>query len=186
MVNSATIIGISGKQFAGKDTLTDMLLENLPGWRRLPIAQAIKLEYAQQLGVSVAQIEANKSDYRPGLIAHGNYSRQTHPDYWLDKVFELFQAEAPSGVIVSDVRLQREVAYLKEQGALLIRVEASREARRHRGLLISENDATECELDDYNGWDIQVPNHGSVEELHRYVNETLLIQLRQKGVTVST
>ena len=56
---SPVIIAISGKQYAGKDTLADWLLERFPLLEKRPLAQAIKQEYAQIHSLSLEELEAN-------------------------------------------------------------------------------------------------------------------------------
>ncbi len=158
------IIGLSGKQFSGKDVLTRLLLERLPQFRQIPLALAIKQAYAQQHELSLAELEAHKAQHRPGLIALGDWGRAQDPDYWIQQVMQ-----QPGPKIISDVRLPREFDLLREQGAFLIRVEADRAIRTQRGQLVSEDDPTECALDGRTDWDALLVNNGSMEELEQQV-----------------
>lgn len=157
---NAPIIGISGKQFAGKDVLTRLLLARLPHFQQIPLALAIKQAYAQQHGLTLEDIEANKPQHRPGLITLGDWGRAQDPDYWLKQVLS-----QPGQKIISDVRLKREYDLLREQGAFLIRVNADQAVRAQRGQLVSEDDATECALDGIQDWDAVFTNNQSVAEL---------------------
>ncbi|MGE0199423.1 MAG: hypothetical protein AB7P76_00490 [Candidatus Melainabacteria bacterium] len=159
-----TLIGISGKQFAGKDQLAHILLECLPGFRQLPLALAIKTAYAEREGITLEALEANKAAHRPGLIALGDWGRAQDAHYWLKKVLA-----APGKKIVSDVRLQREFDGLKAAGGYLIRLEADRAVRAARGTIVSEFDTTECELDHETRWDAVLTNNGTLEELRSQV-----------------
>jgi phosphomevalonate kinase len=159
-LQNAPIIGISGKQFAGKDVLTRLLLQHLPTFRQIPLALAIKQAYAQQHGLTLEQIEASKAQYRPGLITLGDWGRAQDPDYWIKQVLS-----QPGQKIISDVRLQREYDLLREQGAFLIRVNADRAVRAQRGQLVSEDDPTECALDSTQDWDAVLINNHTVAEL---------------------
>ena len=116
----------------------------------------------------MAEIEANKAQYRPGLIALGDWGRAQDPDYWLKQVLN-----QPGKKIVSDVRLKREYNLLKAQGAYLIRINADRELRAQRGNLVSENDPTECDLDDIQEWDWLLTNNHSLEALIEQVDRQL-------------
>jgi phosphomevalonate kinase len=159
-------IGIAGKQFAGKDLLTGLLLDELPTFRKLPLALAIKQAYGKRHGLSLTDIEANKARHRPGLIAMGDWGRAQDPDYWLKKVL----AE-PGDKIISDVRLKREYDLLREHGAFLIRLEADRQVRSTRGQLVSEDDPTECQLDEVTGWDAVLTNNGDIDALRAQVHD---------------
>ncbi len=167
------IIGLSGKQFAGKDVLTHWLLAQLPPvngqpWQQQPIAGAIKVLYGQQHGLTLAQIEANKPTHRPHLIALGNWGRSQHKDYWLQQALS-----GPHPKIISDVRLQREADLLRAKNAFLIRVDADRDIRASRGQLVNEADPTECDLDDYPHWDAVIINHGSQTQLYQQATPLL-------------
>ena len=148
------IIALSGKQFAGKDTIARHLLLVLPDFKRVGIADAIKLEYSKNTGLSLNEIESNKYKYRSDLINLGNKGREINPTYWLSKVLD-----TKDNIIIPDVRLKSEFGILRGLGALLIRVEAAREARELRGVLTNEDDITETDLDDFdNSWDLIIDN----------------------------
>ena len=158
------LIAISGKQYSGKDVLTRLLLARLPAFRQLPLARAIKQAYAEREGLSLAEVELHKAQHRPGLIALGDWGRKQDSDYWLKQVLN-----TPGCLIISDLRLQREYDMLKAAGAFLIRVNADRSVRATRGTLVSETDATECELDGITDWDALLTNNGSVKDLEKQV-----------------
>ena len=78
------IIIFSGKQYSGKDTAAKILLDVMPDFRRCAMGDIIKIEYGKQHGLTYEEIEANKVQYRQGLIDLGNWGRQQSPDYWLE------------------------------------------------------------------------------------------------------
>jgi len=164
-LQNAEIIAISGKQYSGKDLLAQLIMEQWPGFRKTPLAFAIKQAYAQQHGLTLAEIETNKAQYRPDLIALGDWGRRQHPDYWLKQVLA-----QPGKKIISDLRMRREYELLREQGTFLIRLNADRDVRAQRGTIVSENDPTENELDAITDWDVALANNGSVEDLARLLN----------------
>lgn len=169
-LSHATIIGISGKQFSGKDALTKILLEKLSGFQQVPLALAIKEAYAKDNDMTLEDIEKHKAFHRPGLIAKGDWGRAQDADYWIKQVLA-----TPGKKVISDVRLKREYDLLKEQGAFLIRLEADRDVRWHRGTLVKEDDPTECDLDDVKAWDAVLYNNASLDMLDVQV-ENLLTQ----------
>jgi phosphomevalonate kinase len=154
------IIAISGKQYSGKDMLADLILVRLPEFQKIPLALAIKVAYAKQHQLTLEELEANKAQHRPGLIALGNWGRTQDPDYWLKQVLT-----RPGKILISDMRLKREYDLLKQQGAFLIRLEADRGIRATRGQIVSEDDATENELDSVTDWDLMLNNNQSVADL---------------------
>ncbi len=166
------IVIFSGKQFCGKDTLAGMLLKMMPDFKRVAIADIIKLTYGAQKGLTYDEIEQNKPKYRPDLIALGNWGRAQDPDYWLKKILE-----QKGNIFVTDVRMKHEYEVFKAEGAISIRVEANREIRSARGQLVNEFDATETELDDVQDWDFVVKNETTLEDLRQQA-EKIVLKLR--------
>ena len=154
------IIVFSGKQFSGKDTVAKILLERFPSFKRIGIADAIKMQYGKEKGLTLEEIEKNKSIYRQDLIDLGDWGRAQSPDYWLNSIIAY-----EGNTIVTDLRVEHELNLFRSHGAFAIRVEASEEARSKRGILASENDATETGLDKVTDWDYIIQNEGSYEEL---------------------
>lgn len=153
------IIAISGKQFCGKDTLAKILLEAFPNFKRIGLGDGIKIEYSEQTGLSLEEIEKNKSLYRADLQALGNKRRSEDADYWIKKVIAL-----PQDIIVPDIRVQKEYDYFKAENAYKIRVNATAQSRSKRGVLSAENDITETALDNITEWDYVISNDGTYEE----------------------
>ena len=153
------IIAISGKQYSGKDTLAKLLLLDLTDYRRIGIGDAIKIEYGKQHNLTFGEIEKNKHLYRDDLIKLGNWGRAQDDKYWLKNLIGFDK------IIIPDVRVPFEVDFLKKNGAFLVRVESSYEARSKRGTIVNANDNTEIALDNYNNWDIVVYNNTTLEDL---------------------
>lgn len=159
------IIIFSGKQYSGKDTAAKILMEAMPNFKRCAMGDIIKIEYAKQHNLTYEEIEANKADYREGLIELGNWGRQQSPDYWLKKII------AQKGdIVVTDVRIKHEYEVFKQAGAIAIRVDADRNIREARGgKLVGENDVTEIDLDNISDWDFRITNNEDYEALKQNV-----------------
>ncbi len=162
--SSKKIIVFSGKQFSGKDTIAQIILNELKSFKRIGIADAIKLEYSKKTGLSLEEIEKNKSQYRQDLINLGDWGRAQHPDYWLNSIINY-----DGNVIVTDIRVKHELDLFRSFEAFCIRVEASEDVRSKRGKLVSSNDSTETDLDNITDWDYIIKNEGSYKDL---VNDT--------------
>ncbi|MBQ9246624.1 hypothetical protein IJ182_10200 [bacterium] len=158
--NDKIILIFSGKQFSGKDTVAKILLERFKTFKRIGIADAIKMRYSQKTGLSLQEIEKNKSIYRQDLIDLGDWGRAQSPDYWLNSIIAY-----NGNTIVTDIRVEHELNLFKKHGAFAIRVEATEEARSQRGTLASKNDNTETALDNIKDWDYVIQNNGTYEEL---------------------
>lgn len=168
MNSSKKIIVFSGKQFSGKDTVAKVLLEKFKSFKRIGIADAIKLKYSLKTGISVEEIEKNKPVYRQDLIDLGNWGRAQNPDYWLNSIIEY-----EGNTIVTDIRMKHELDVFRSHGAFTVRVDAKEEVRRKRGKLVSGNDTTETELDNIKDWDYVFDNNGSYEDLQNNIPELI-------------
>jgi len=162
------IIIFSGKQYAGKDTAGKIMLDEMPDFHRCAMGDIIKLEYGKQHNLTYDEIEANKSQYRAGLIELGNWGRAQSPDYWLEKIIQ-----TEGNIIVTDVRVPHEYEIFKNAGAITIRIEADRETRAKRGELIGENDITEVGLDNITDWDYVITNNADYDSFKQKVLEVI-------------
>ena len=160
MTKNKRIIVFSGKQFSGKDTVAKILLEKFKSFKRVGIADAIKMRYSEKTGLSLEEIEENKSKYRKDLIELGNWGRAQNPDYWLNTIIE-----DNNNIIVTDIRMKHELDVFKRNGAITVRVEATEQVRGKRGQLISTEDETETQLDNISDWDFTIDNNGSYDDL---------------------
>lgn len=159
------IITFSGKQYSGKDTAAKILMEAMPEYRRCAMGDIIKIEYGKLNNLAYEEIEANKTQYRQGLIDLGNWGRLQSPDYWLQKIIE-----QEGCLVVTDVRIKHEYEVFKKAGAITIRVEADRNIREVRGgKLIGEDDVTEIDLDNIQDWDYIIDNNKDYETLKKEV-----------------
>ena len=175
--NNKKIIVFSGKQFSGKDTVAKILLEKFKTFKRIGIADAIKLKYSKQKGISVEEIEKNKPIYRQDLIDLGNWGRAQNPDYWLNSIIEY-----EGNTVVTDIRMKHELDVFRANGAFAVRVEATEEARRKRGQLVSNNDDTETQLDNINDWDYVIENNGTYEELKANTEDLITAVYKKFGI----
>lgn len=173
------IIAISGKQLSGKDFLAKYLLNKLPGFTRVGLGDAIKMEFAKSKGITIEEVEQNKHIYRPELIALGNKGRSMDDGlYWLNKVLEY-----PGNIIVPDMRVEKEFEIFKANNAIMVRVECDRDIRASRGELVKENDPTECALDNINSWDLIVENNKNLEHLTKQADKLCEITMDKQLIS---
>lgn len=163
------IIAISGKQLSGKDLVTKLLLEILPDFKRVGLGDAIKMEFACLNNISLQEVEQNKHLYRTELIALGNKGRTLESGlFWINKVLAV-----PGNLIVPDMRVEKEFHTFKANGAIMVRVEADKEIRAARGILVNEDDPTECALDNIKDWDTVIYNNSDIQNLKPQLNQIL-------------
>ena len=172
--NQKKLIVFSGKQFSGKDTVAKILLERLTSFKRIGIGDAIKMMYSKKTGLTLEEIEQNKSVYRQDLIDLGDWGRAQDPDYWLNSIVAY-----DGNTMVTDIRVKHELDLFRSHGAFAIRVEATEEARSKRGVLASKDDATETQLDAITDWDYVIENNEGYEELLVNV-ESLIDTIKEK------
>ncbi len=158
------LIVVSGKQYSGKDTVAKLLMEELKTFKRVGIGDAIKIMYGRQNGLTYEEIDGNKGKYRTALIELGDWGRRQDPDFWLNEILKM-----DGDVIVPDLRLEHELDVFKANNAYMIRVEASIEARKARGIITNENDLTEIALDGYMGWNYKIDNSSDYPALQQNI-----------------
>lgn len=162
------IIGLSGKQRTGKDTLAILLQAALRNkgyeFSRKSLAEPLKIAYAHSAGMTLADLEVNKAEHRAGLQQMGEDARRHNPDFWIDRLgASMGQYE---NIIIPDIRYKNEYDWVRSRGGLVIRVETDRHLRQQRGTLTNEFHVSEVNLDTIKAaaWDkIFYNNQGTVE-----------------------
>lgn len=169
------IVGISGKAESGKDVVASRLVQ-AHGFTRHAFADAIKVAYFDATfgGASIdtdkgkiAWVDANKhhAAVRSRLQEIGQARRAEDPDYWVAQVWAWQSAHGIEGLVIPDVRYKNEAEAIKRRNGLVIRVERP----GHGNQLTPEQRAhtSECDLDDYEGFDLILGNTGTIEDLER-------------------
>jgi hypothetical protein len=175
------IIGISGKAGHGKDTLAELLVREF-GFYRRAFADALKIDAArfllpgttldEQTLISICNQMKQHDEWRRFLQNAGVTMRWAHhPNYWVNRVFQHWEEVKEDksrwgirkGLVIPDVRYYNEAQRVKREGGLLVRVfrpnfdnGLTQEARLH---------SSECELDDYDGFDVYIENDGTPADM---------------------
>lgn len=174
-------IAFIGKAGAGKSTAAKLLIEEFGlGYERLSFAAPLKVgcgtttdrELLQRVGQGVRDLYP---DFWVNLLLHGLYNDPGHPingDVIHDARF-----------VVDDCRYPNEVAALKLEGFVIVRVAAPRNVRvvrlRANGKLTDESQLeheSETALDDYVA-DYRVLNNG----YHNHLRDALTDVLNQEA-----
>lgn len=169
-----TIICISGKRYAGKDTfatkLSNDIRHHLPDRDTkdiifFPTAAWVKKEVAERSNgaISLSKLlydTTYKEMHRHAIIEHGERMRVERGDtYWIDQSIACWRnmvKDYPNlYIIVTDLRFLAEYNRIVEQckdtfSIFTVRVEADDETRRARGWVYDpaiDNSVTETELD---------------------------------------
>jgi hypothetical protein len=167
------IVGIGHKKYSGKDTLGAMLyecMEHSMFFARIThFADALYWEVANACGVTVEHIKENKEVFRPIMQWWGTEFRRRHQgndNYWVDQVAEAvnlieFVSATKNSVkciIIPDVRFKNEADWIKSKGGILIKISRP-------SIQAIDTHPSEIELNDYTGWDTEILNDGSKEQL---------------------
>lgn len=173
------VIGLSGKQGAGKDHLCKLLLKKLGryGFERGGCADIVKHDYYDthfstrkhphqyvSHADKIAYVDSVKHlpEVRKGLQEVGAELRTRDIDYLPRAVLDDYGPY----VIVPDMRYLSEVEYFKANADLFysVRVDSERVNRAARRQLSNEDHVSETELDTFDFWHA-IENNGSEAQL---------------------
>jgi phosphomevalonate kinase len=178
------VLAISGKRFAGKDTLAASVVRQ--AWARgvLVMTHAFAGESKRMFaasvgarGVAVDELRlqgdrAYKEAWRPQLTEFTVAALGADPLVFCRAVADRIAGSECVGV-VTDLRLRVEVAHLRSRFALYVvrvtRPDVLRAASGWRYTPAVDEHATETELDDPGLWDEEVHNDGTLAQLDEVV-----------------
>lgn len=100
-------------------------------------------------------------------IFKGSGNRSVDGYYWNNRTAKEIKKSDASLVVVTDLRFKTEAEFLKKTfpDLLLIRI--------NRFETVDSQDPSERDLDDYEGFDHIIKNDGSIEDLHKKIEELL-------------
>ncbi len=143
-------IGFSGKMYAGKDYAYDYLRDQNYDVERVSFADQLRLEIRDTLGLATI-IRKPYTDLERKLQQWWGteYRRSQDPDYWVNKAREAAK-EATGVPVFTDVRFPNEADMIREEGGLIVRLEAREVTRKDRGRVNTlPNHESETAMDDY-------------------------------------
>lgn len=184
------IIGIAGKQRAGKDSLAARLIE-VYGGTSVPFAKALKEMAAQLWG------EREKGALTRHLLqGFGQGIRELDPDCWLRAWFrEVLREGGPEvltsredHVFVPDVRYPNERSLIHTLTGLVIRLDVGVAAQRQRGAQLDNaavTHASETALDDDPWFDLRLdadrPADAVLKDAVRCLDSKYLVRLERQN-----
>lgn len=172
------IIGITGYKRHGKDSVCAAICGLERRAQRIALADPIKAAAREWYGLSHDQTDGDLKeslDERWGLSARQimqrlgtEVARSIHADTWIRYLLAQTAKQPQTLWVVPDVRFQNEAAVLRAAGAHIWRV--------HRPSLAPSGDlhASEAEIELISA-DVQLMNHGSLEDLHVQVESALRV-----------
>lgn len=179
-------IGLLGGMRSGKDTVAQMLTDRLDG-------ETVQLAFSTGIHEVIQNYmphlyESGKP--RKALQEIGQLLRQFDPDVWVNRLFktvaELSETGSYSNILVTDVRQPNEVARLRAEGFVILKVTAPMEVRLQRAKQAGDNFSpemfqheTERDIDSY-PYDYLIDNAGDLQELEDAVAK--LIDCLRRGI----
>jgi dephospho-CoA kinase len=165
-------IAVTGGMRAGKDTFASYFIDTL-GFEQFTFAEGIHEVIGRYFPDAYTQGKP-----RHHLQIVGQAFRELDPDIWvksldaeLKKHYSWYPSPLQANVIVTDLRQPNEVKYLKENGFIIVRVDADLDTRIERAIqsgdqfnLSSFTHETEQHVQTL-PVDYVVENNGTIEEL---------------------
>lgn len=168
--NPKCILLFSGKRKSGKDYLTEELLKSLKGTAEsvvIKISAPIKSHFASTYNLNLSDLMSDgeyKEKFRCEMIKWSDEERLKDPGGFCSSAVKLYDAHKKAIWIVSDVRRKTDIAwFVAIYGDVVktVRIHADEKTRLERGYVFTEgvdNVTSECDLDDFCGWDWEIDN----------------------------
>ena len=176
------LIGITGKARVGKDTFTEMMVEELYKRTRskfimMAFANELKLRVQRDFDLTYDQLWGDSKEEedvrytKPGggywtgreiMQAYGEFYRSINNSFWVDNLFKIIEEKEYSNVVITDVRHPNEAEPVKDRGGYIIKVTS---VRRKIQDIHGNNHISEVAMDNYENIDFYVRNDGTLEDL---------------------
>lgn len=124
------VIFLGGRMGSGKSHIARVLERD--GYTVVAFADALKNDLAQELGITRAEFDLRKGEFRTQMQELGERKRAEYRDFWIARwvalANEKFEAGA-LGIVVPDMRYINEARWALNLGAMVVRVSVPREVR---------------------------------------------------------
>ena len=184
------IIAISGKIGSGKTTVTEFLIKNLKDYnfKKKSFAYNVKKICSILTGQPLYKFKSRegKSEYMSDwkltigqiqpLLAEDCIRKNLSPDAWVISLFATYNKEC--NWIVDDLRYRNEFSYLKEHGAILVRLNGDPYSLNSKDSR-NKNHISEVDLDDCKEFDIYFQNEPPIENLNKLL-ELILLEIKKR------
>ena len=176
------LIGIAGKARVGKDTFTEMMVEELYKRTRskfimMAFANELKLRVQRDFDLTYDQLWGDSKEEedirypKPGggywtgreiMQAYGEFYRSINNSFWVDNLFKIIEEKEYNNVVITDVRHPNEADPIKERGGYIIKITSDKRATQ---AIHGSNHTSEIAMDNYEDIDFYVRNDGTIEDL---------------------
>ena len=175
------IIGISGKMYSGKSTVSDILRQSYPelGFLDKPFAGPLKQSLASMFNENIAnfynQDFKNNHILLPNMTTrevmqkYGQAMRNIYKNFWIYLNLKDYKKE--KNWLIPDVRFRNEADAIQDLGGVVIRIESKRS--------LPSTDVSETALDNYENFHIIITNDGTKDELTEKTREAFKLITHQ-------
>nr|QAU32514.1 phosphomevalonate kinase [Dendroctonus armandi] len=165
------ILLFSGKRKSGKDFICEKL-KSIIGEDNcciVRISGPLKQLFAENHNLQINELMSDgpyKEQHRLNMITWSDEIRKKDPGYFCRAACK--SAAAKKLWIVSDIRRKTDIKWFKENcsNLKLIRITAALTIRKERGWIFTagvDDAESECDLDDFGSWDIELANNNREE-----------------------
>jgi len=185
------VILISGKRASGKDYIANLLQEELDQLKlsvcRAALGNVNKKICAEEMNLDYQRLlcdRAYKEKYRiPMVERHAERSKQ-NPSWCVDEIMNQCCHQSADVLVLSDIRMREDVDIFAQNSRcppILLRVEASDEARKARGWDphdVKDSLPTETDFDIFESWTAVIDNSNSSpsgkQEILEWIRNTVI------------
>lgn len=185
LVKPKYILLFSGKRKCGKDYLTDILHTRIGDQESviIKLSGPIKTYWSKTADLDLNKLLGTseyKEHYRLEMARWSEAIRKEDNGYFCRAAIDMYKAYDKPIWIVSDTRRKTDIKWFKENygnACKVIRIITNLEIRKQRGwkFMTGIDDAeTECDLDDFTNWDLQIENNSeNVEKALQQILELI-------------
>lgn len=166
-------IAFGHKARSGKDTACEYLLKKIPNSELIRFSDPLyQILYYSQNVIGIHNEKDSKF-----LQDIGSWGRSKDEDIWAKIATNNLKDN--KNYFCADLRYENEARILKEKGFILVKVN-----RLDRPIDRDPNHPSEIGLDNFNGWDFVIENNGTIEDLHKKIDEIIkAIRLPDKDIS---
>jgi len=168
-MNEPKIYIISGKAGSGKDTVADILKNNLKD-KTIIISYA---SYLKEYAKNILNWNGNNEDKpRTFLQEIGDLVKSINPNFLVNRILEDIEVYKHyyQNIIISDARFESEIKSIENKYKC---VKIYVYGRDNNLTSVQKEHNTETSLDGYHDYDYMINNNGTLDDLNRKVLEVL-------------
>lgn len=122
---------------------------------------------------------------REVLLYFGKLLRNDNEDIFVDKILNEYNYNNKN-FIITDLRFQNEYSKLiRKSNTILIRIDAKNKGLESINDANNMHDKSEIDLDNVNGWDIELDYQHNLKDLFKDLKSKILLVFKDRGVNIN-